>query len=137
MIPELIKVECHNDSRGQLTPVELEEPALRFYTSFNWMCGMVRAWHGHPKEWRVVRCIRGAAKVCVIDMSDMKTVYEFVLSGDKGEVLHIPKGYANGWKSLRLDTELLYLAPTHFSDRDDVRIDSDIRKDVWDSVKTY
>ena len=137
MIPKLIKVDRHNDSRGQLIPVELEEPAMRFYTSTNWMCGMVRAWHGHPKEWRVVRCIRGAAKICALDMSDMKTVHEFVLSSDKSEVLYIPKGFANGWKSLRFDAEMLYLSPTHYADRDDVRIDSDIRKDVWGQGKAY
>jgi dTDP-4-dehydrorhamnose 3,5-epimerase-like enzyme len=129
--PALIASPSHTDERGIVCPVELEEPAVRFYLSRNWMVGQVRAWHGHPKEWRVVRCLTGSAKVCAMRMKKHADVREFVLTDQKSEVLYIPAGWANGWKGLSHNCELLYLAPTHYEDRDDVRIDGEIQAQVW------
>lgn len=129
--PRLIATPSHSDERGILCPVELDEPAVRFYIASNWLLRSFRAWHGHPKEWRIVRCIRGAAKVCAMNMADHADIRQFILTDQKSEVLHIPAGWANGWQNLSHGTELLYLAPAHYADRDDVRFDPAIGASVW------
>lgn len=135
--PTLIPSPAHTDERGILCPVELSEPAVRFYLARNWMRGQIRAWHGHPREWRIVRCVTGVAKVCAMRIDEHSDVRQFVLTDQKSEVLYIPAGWANGWKSLSLDCELLYLAPTHYADRDDVRISSTIQAEVWEHAEVH
>ena len=130
--PKLIQTPAISDDRGMVCPVELDFAAVRFYTSRNWRVLHYRAWHGHPKEWRKIRCIAGAAKVCAMDMADNDRVREFFLTSLKSELLYIPAGWANGWQSLSLDAELLYMAPTHYADRDDVRLDSSIHAELWE-----
>lgn len=136
-VPVLVHCEAHADERGILWPIELPEAAVRIYLSRNWMVDRVRAWHGHPIEWRIVKCIIGSAKVCALNLENRDDVREFLLTDQKADILFIPAGWANGWKSLTMNCEMLYVAPTHYKDRDDIRLDSDLHSEVWKDHGSY
>lgn len=91
----------------------------RFYQVENNMDLTIRAWHGHLKEDKYVYCPRGSAIVAGVPLSvdpdgkvDMspQEPQRFVLSALKPMVLHIPAGYANGFRTLESDTILMFFS---------------------------
>ena len=130
--PKKIAVPEKFDDRGRLWPIELEGEARRFYIVKNWerLGQHVRAWHGHPNEWRLVKCLSGSAQISCLNLDDHSDVESFFLSNHP-EVVFMPAGWAMGWMNIKPGTKLLFAAPTHYADRDDVRLDPSIRDDVW------
>lgn len=104
----------------------------RFYTVTNHKVGFVRAWHGHKKESKYVTVVDGAAIVAAVKIDNWKKpskdlkVHRFILSSKKPAVLFIPKGYANGFMTLKKDTKLLFFstATLEESRKDDIRYDA-------------
>ena len=64
-------------------------------------------------------------------------MHRYVLSALKPSVLHIPAGYANGFKSLTADTKLMFFSTSILeeSQGDDVRWPADYFGDVWTVVE--
>lgn len=130
----LIKGDIAVDDRGKVSFVNDFDFAgvKRFYVVENHQKGFVRAWHGHKKEAKYVYVVTGAAIVGVTDLSG-ENVERFVLSADKPQVLYIPAGHANGFKTLTDDTKLIFFSASTLEESlgDDIRFDA--RKwDIWE-----
>ena len=136
------KVFDDRGSVGFVNDFEFED-VKRFYLVQNHEVGFVRAFHGHQKEGKYVTVVSGAAiikvskidfyeklRVAVIDIRSEDT-QTFVLSAEKPQVLWIPPGYFNGFKTMSADTRVMFFstATVEESKRDDLRID--YCSDLW------
>jgi dTDP-4-dehydrorhamnose 3,5-epimerase len=63
-------------------------------------------------EAKLVRCIRGAAFDCVVDLRPESPTYlqwhAIELTAENGRAVYIPEGIAHGFQTLADNTELLY-----------------------------
>lgn len=70
------------------------------------------------REVKLVRCIRGAAGVTIVDLRPESATYtEWLgveLTPDNGRLLYVPEGFAQGYQTLADDTEVLYQMSHHF-----------------------
>jgi dTDP-4-dehydrorhamnose 3,5-epimerase-like enzyme len=112
----------------------------RFYMVENHQAGFIRAWHAHRREGKYVLVVQGAAIVAAVKIEDWANpphdspVHRYVLSAHKPAVLWIPRGYANGFKSLTADTKLILFSTSTLEESrgDDVRWDPGwFGDDVW------
>lgn len=139
----LIPGGVHIDDRGSLryfTGFDPDDYGIRrFYIVSNHSAGFIRAWHAHRHESKWITCISGTAIVAVAKVDDplnpdpCEEVQRFVLSGSKPDLLYVPPGYANGWKSLSGDCSLLVMSDKTVGESldDDYRIPWDF----WDPWK--
>jgi dTDP-4-dehydrorhamnose 3,5-epimerase-like enzyme len=142
--PRLIPGALSIDDRGQLTFVnDLKfEGIRRFYIVENFSTEVVRAFHGHLKEEKFVFPLAGSAIVAAIGMEAQSCpdasakMHRFVLSSRQPCILHIPAGFANGFRGLEPGTKLLFFssATVEESSEDDYRFKYDRwGTDVWKS----
>lgn len=120
MEPHLIPGKTSVDDRGFLRHFNAFDPSAlgirRFYITKNHHPGLVRAWHGHKVATTYVLVLRGAAIVAAVEINDWSNpdptaaVYRFVLSESNPEVLCIPAGYANGFRALTADCEIMFFS---------------------------
>ena len=132
--PVLMEGGLSIDDRGELGFVnEFDMHSVRrFYTVCNHKAGFVRAWHAHKKEEKYVTVVNGAAIVAAVCIDNWESpskelhIYRYVLSAQKPAVLFIPKGYANGFMTLREDTKLMFFSTLMLdeSQGDDIRYDA-------------
>lgn len=137
--PVLFQGGILKDKRGSVSFVNKFKfsGVKRFYIIKSLRKGMVRAWHGHRNEAKYVFVVSGRALIGVVKIDDWKhpskktKVHSFVLSSEKPTILYIPKGYANGFKSLTLDAKLIFFSTSTLeqSKKDDIRFDPK----YWDS----
>jgi dTDP-4-dehydrorhamnose 3,5-epimerase-like enzyme len=137
--PVLIEGGIAVDDRGQVSFANKFDlnGFRRFYLVSNHQRGTIRAWHGHQREAKAVVAVRGAAIVAAVKVSDWThpdsraEVHRYVLSASKPAVLLIRPGYANGFKTLTEDAQLLFLstATVEESEQDDYRWPAQL----WDS----
>ena len=130
------------DDRGQLSfanDCPLDD-VKRFYIVENFKESTVRAFHGHQHEAKYVLALSGSAIVAAVEMDNTEKpnkkneVYRFVLSARSPSVLHIPKGFANGWKALEAGTKIMFLSTVSMEQTkgDDFRFPHDYwGEDVW------
>jgi len=133
--PKLIRGGIATDDRGTVRFCNgfQFDGVKRFYTVTNHRKGFVRAWHAHKKESKFVLVLQGAAKVGVVRITDwavpsMKADVEtFVLSDASTDVLFIPGGHANGFKTLRDNTIVQFFSTSSLDESasDDFRFDAD------------
>lgn len=105
----------------------------RFYQVENHRAGFIRAWHGHEKENKYVYVVKGAALVGVVPLYSGK-VETFVLSSVKPQILFIPNGNYNGFKTLEEGTIIQFFSTCTLKEslEDDIRLNYDYFKGVWD-----
>ena len=108
----------HVDARGilsynndfDLTPVK------RMYVIENQDTQVVRAWQGHKKEQRWFTAVKGSFKIELIAIDNWEKPsknlqkYNFTLTAEKMNVLHIPSGYVSSIQSLEAASKLLVMA---------------------------
>jgi len=138
--PALIEGGLAVDDRGKVRFVNgfLFDGVKRFYVVSNHQPGFVRAWHAHRREAKYVFVSEGSAIVGAVEIDDWEKpsrtsqVHRFVLSAAKPVILHIPPGYANGFKSLEADTQLMFFSTTTIEESrgDDIRFDARYW-DIW------
>ena len=134
-LPHLIDCSNFVDDRGVLTfsnEFNFEKLGIkRFYQVENHKQDYIRAWHGHNKEAKYVYAVSGSALVAAVNMETDK-VYKFTLSNRKAQILYIPPGYANGFKTLTQDTILMFFSTSTAAESqgDDIRYEWD-KWDVW------
>lgn len=133
------------DDRGVLQYVSSVpfERIKRFYVVENFDLGTVRAFHGHFKEEKYVYVVSGSAMVVIANMQDFHpdgllilSPQRTVLSEIKPEVLHIPAGKANGFRSLSPGTKIMFFstATADESKEDDYRFPFDyFGKKIWET----
>lgn len=122
----LIEGSTAIDDRGKLSFFNdfNFESVKRFYIVENHQKNFIRAWHGHKKEEKYVYVSRGVAIVVAINMDDNEDKKRYILSGDKPQILHIPAGYYNGFKTLTDDTQVVFFSTSTIkeSQGDDFRV---------------
>jgi dTDP-4-dehydrorhamnose 3,5-epimerase-like enzyme len=140
--PTLIEAGLNVDDRGQVTFANAFslEHIQRFYMVENFSDSVIRAFHGHFNEEKFVFVVSGSAIVAAVRIdsvpnpSPLNKPYRFVLSCRAPRILHIPAGYANGFRSLEPTTRLLFFstATLEESKKDDYRFPCDYwGADLW------
>ncbi len=142
--PRLMEGGLAVDDRGSLAFVNefAFEGVKRFYIVSNHRSGFVRAWHGHRREAKYVLALSGAAIVAVVPIDNWDNpardlpVQRYVLTEYKPALLYIPPGYANGFKTLKPETRLLFLSTATLEESrgDDLRYDAHYW-DAWQVVE--
>ena len=141
-LPSLIAAGFAVDDRGQVTFANSFnfEKIRRFYMVENFSTNVVRAFHGHMKEEKYVFAVAGSAIVAAVRLDDpaqpsrRAKVHRFVLSDRQPQTLHIPEGYANGFRPLEPGTQMLFFstATVEESRADDYRFPYDYwGADIW------
>jgi len=112
----------------------------RFYQVENFNCDMIRAFHGHMREEKYVYVTSGSVLLCLVKLtskdkpSRKSKVERIVLSARSPQIVHIPAGYANGFRSLENNTSIIFFSTTTMeeSKSDDYRFPFDYwGKDIW------
>lgn len=139
-LPHIIKGDFKRDKRGTVYFVNgfSFTQVKRFYTVENSNKGQVRAWHGHKNEAKYVYAVSGEALVGVAAVdnwdnpSRKSKVSSFKLSSRTPQILYIPKGYANGFKSLTKNAKLIFFSTSTLEEslKDDIRFDPKYW-DIW------
>lgn len=134
MKPRLIKGGLSVDDRGLVGYVNHPQfkSIKRLYFISNHEQGFVRAWHGHKHEAKYVMAVQGSVLMGVVKIDNWESpapesqVQAFALSDSEPSVLYIPKGYANGFKTLTSDAKLLVLSTARLEDSllDDYRFNA-------------
>ncbi len=141
-VPVLIPGGLSVDDRGQLTFANAFsfDGVRRFYIVENFSSEVVRAFHGHLKEEKFVLVASGAAIVAAVFLTDVEhpsletKPHRFVLSSRQPQILHIPAGYANGFRPLELATKIIFFSTATLDEArgDDYRFPYDYwGADIW------
>lgn len=146
MAPTIVEGKRFVDTRGYLSFInDLDLTKYkRFYTVENHRQGFIRAWHGHKKESKAVVCLRGAAKIAIINMEESEGIscYErpipttFIIDASNPKAVIIPAGYANGAMNLTSDCIIMYYSDVTIEEAkdDDFRFDwQHWDTKIWDS----
>lgn len=122
------------DDRGRVSFVNDFDfkDVKRFYLVSNHSKGFVRAWHGHEKEAKYIFVVKGSILVGAVPLGG-ELPERYVLSADKPQVLYIPAGYANGFKTLTEGARVMFFstATLEESKDDDIRFPAD-EWDIWE-----
>lgn len=130
------------DKRGNLkfiNGLDLRK-VKRFYEIENSGKEPIRAFHGHMIEEKFVYPLSGKSLLCFVKLSSKinpskkSKVFRVILSEDKPQLIHIPKGHANGFKSLTKKARLMFFSTLTLekSIKDDYRIPYDYwGKEIW------
>lgn len=101
------------DDRGTVTFVNDFDfkDVKRFYMVQNHVKGFVRAWHGHKKEAKYALVVQGSVLLRYVPLDGLnKDVESVVLSDKQPKILYIPAGYANGFKTLTDDAQVMFFS---------------------------
>lgn len=116
MILTRIKGNSFVDDRGVLRFINdfsfVNAKIKRFYQVENHERGFIRAWHGHKIEEKYVYVAKGSAIIGLIDMADTTIINKVVLSDKNPEILFIPSGTYNGFKTLEEGTIIFFFSTT-------------------------
>ena len=123
----LIEVELHEDERGYFTRTmcqsELAANGLtgefvRSSYCYNSRRGALQGIHYQPTVGpQLVRCVRGAIHVVIVDMRPNSSSYAewegFDLTERNGRLMYIPVGFGHGFQTLADDTEVIHQLSRH------------------------
>lgn len=113
--PNLISGGNHKDDRGIISFVNdfRLDQVKRFYTIEHLDVNVVRAWQGHKIEQKWFYVVAGSFELFVVgpdhweSPSDDLEVNEFGLSEINSQILHVPGGYATGFRALEAQSKLI------------------------------
>lgn len=130
---QIIKGEVFKDDRGQLSSINNFDLSsiVRFYEIAPKDSSIVRAWQAHKKESKWFYCSKGAFQIKLIRIDDFDapsddlTIETFHLNEAEPHVLHVPGGYANGFKSETENSKLVVFSDYGLAEskNDDFRYD--------------
>ncbi len=128
------KAPVFGDDRGYFTAIHFAPDSKRAYLIKNHRAGVIRAFHGHKTESKILFAIRGGFKIVCINMEtgDWK---KFAITEKGNSVIKIPAKMYHGMVSLSDDSELLIVSNKTFeeSKNDDFRLAYDVLgADIWD-----
>ncbi len=127
----------HTDARGKLiffNDFDMKE-VRRFYVIEHPDTDVVRAWQAHKKEQKWFYVIEGSFKIIIVrppewfDDSEKSIPEEFILESKKTTLLHVPGGYANGFRAIEPNSKLMVFSDYAIEDAgtDEYRFD----KNLW------
>jgi len=146
--PNLIEGGMAVDDRGNLKFCNgfdfTRRQVRRFYQVENLSTGIIRAFHGHMKEEKFVYVPVGTIKIIIAPLDKGEEVFidvyngrkTFILSSKKPSILHIPAGYAHGFKCLEKGTIIQFFSTSTLeeSKNDDYRFKWDILgAEIWET----
>jgi dTDP-4-dehydrorhamnose 3,5-epimerase len=131
------------DDRGTVSFVnEFKfENVRRFYKVENFSRDVIRAFHGHLKEGKYIHVVTGSIILAAVPLDNVAApdkqakLSRFVLSARRPCVLHIPAGYAHGYRALENGSQILFFstATLEESKGDDYRFPADYwGNGVWE-----
>jgi dTDP-4-dehydrorhamnose 3,5-epimerase-like enzyme len=135
-LPNLIQGGSYQDERGKLTFVndfDLSQ-VKRYYIIEHTDASVVRAWQGHKKEQKWFQVLSGRFLVSVIQPDNWENPSEniepetFILTATENKVLHIPGGFANGFKALEPNSRVIVFSDFSLEEsvNDNFRFDSQL-----------
>lgn len=112
--PQLISGNVHEDPRGKLffnNEVDLS-PIKRLYFIEHPDTITVRAWQAHKIEEKWFQAVQGKFEISLIKVnwenpSDSLPAFKYVLDALKSEILHVPGGYASGFRALENNSKIM------------------------------
>lgn len=115
LYPTLINSGLHSDERGDLYYFnELNlDTVKRMYLIAHPNTDIVRAWQAHKREQKWFKVVSGAFKIVVVQPDNWQApsptlaTTEFILQAKDHKILHIPGNFANGFKALEPNSELM------------------------------
>ena len=144
--PILIEGGIFKDDRGQLEFVNNFSLAniKRMYFSSNANTKIIRAWQGHKVESRWFYCLQGIVDVRLVAIDNWDNpskklkAQKFILKSNVPQVLFIPKGYVNGFKSIEADSKLMIFSDFLLNEvpNDEFRFDKNLWTD-WNMKLNY
>jgi dTDP-4-dehydrorhamnose 3,5-epimerase-like enzyme len=142
--PEIITGGKHADDRGEISFVNdfRFKNAKRFYTIEHPDQQVTRAWQAHQKENKWFYVVTGSFLIAWVKIDDWKEpsialkASHHLLQANKSEILHLPGGYANGFRALTPHSKLIVFSDftVEESAADNYRFDKDLWFD-WNAVK--
>ncbi|MGF7231475.1 WxcM-like domain-containing protein [Arachidicoccus sp.] len=134
----LIKGGTFQDERGTMRFANdfLMDQVKRMYIIEPRDTTVIRAWQAHKEEQKWFFVLEGSFEVKLVQPDNWELpskklpVQSLTLAALSNEVLHIPGGYANGFKALEAGSKLLVFSDTEIkhASEDNYRFD----KDYWD-----
>ncbi|NND15360.1 MAG: hypothetical protein HKN89_03445 [Eudoraea sp.] len=112
--PKIILGKTYSDNRGTLiafNDLDLSK-IVRIYEIIPASESTIRAWQAHKNENKWFHCTAGAFLVNLINLDNFESPKEelpstqYYLKASMPQVLHIPGGYANGFKALEPNSVL-------------------------------
>lgn len=148
MKPKIIKItgKISSDARGSVkffNEFKIKD-VKRFYQVENLMSSPIRAFHGHMEEGKYVYVPYGKILLCAIYLDDKNNpskknkVHKFFLSQDDPQIVYVPPRYANGFKSLKKGSKVIFFSTSTLekSQKDDYRFPYNYwGKEIWDQGK--
>lgn len=135
MHPSIIKGNSHTDSRGTLRFANdfRMDAVKRFYLVHHPDTEVVRAWQAHKIEQKWFYVLEGKFKIVLVqpdnweNPSKQLTPIEYELDAAENKVLHVPAGFANGFKALLPDSKMIIYTDSYIEDapKDDLRFPAD------------
>jgi dTDP-4-dehydrorhamnose 3,5-epimerase-like enzyme len=143
--PEILTGENYADERGELfynNDFDLSA-VKRMYIIKHHDKSIVRAWQGHRREHKFFKCIKGSFVISWKKIDDFTNPTDnnipehTILKKTENKVLSIPPGYANGFKALESDSELMVFSDHYLADcaDDNIRFGKDLWID-WEQFQT-
>ena len=137
MSATLFSGDQHVDRRGKISFIndcDLSK-AKRFYVIEPAGTEIVRAWQAHQHEEKWFYVVEGSFKIVLVKPDDWQhpsldlPVEEYKLPADKIQILHVPGGYANGFKALESKSKIMVFSSFTVEEslKDDFRFD----KGLW------
>lgn len=115
MDAKLIQGGNYQDARGQLSfcnDFDMSE-VRRFYMVENANTSVIRAWQGHQKEQKWFYVLSGSFLIALVRPDNWSNpdpglaATTYTLSAGTQSILHIPGGYANGFKALEPNARMM------------------------------
>jgi dTDP-4-dehydrorhamnose 3,5-epimerase-like enzyme len=136
-IPEIIQGGIFADERGVISFVNdfQFQNVKRFYTIGHSDTQVTRAWQAHQKEEKWFYVLVGDFLIAWVKIedwyqpsADLKAEHH-VLSSANSEILHLPGGYANGFRALTPNSKMIVFSnfTVEESSADNYRFD----KELW------
>jgi dTDP-4-dehydrorhamnose 3,5-epimerase len=132
----------HIDGRGSLFFFNDFDLAniKRFYVIEHCDINVVRAWQGHQYEQKWFYAVLGTFHLVVIEPDNWEIPSKqiipqlFRLSESRPAILHVPGGYATGFRALENNSKLIVFSDKSLDESkiDDLRFDRDYWPDIWD-----
>ncbi len=142
--PSIIKGGTFTDYRGAMRFVNdfKFENVVRFYFIKHPDVDFVRAWQGHQFEQKWFYPISGSFVVAWVKIDDFDNPSKdleanfHIISSEKSEMIHIPKGYANGIRALEVNSEVMIFSDMEVekSINEKIRYNPDLWFD-WQNLK--
>jgi dTDP-4-dehydrorhamnose 3,5-epimerase len=124
---KLVEVEPHEDEHGYFTRTigrsefaanGLAGDFIRSNYCYKRRRGALQGIHYRPTDGpQIVRCVRGAIHVVIVDMRPNSSSYAkwdgFDLTERNGRLIYIPVGFGHGFQTLADDTEVIYQFSRH------------------------